>query len=180
MCSPRSVSRGRLRRSDFGESTKLFEKYRPTYVIHLAALGQLYATLILAWTADGSRRPVCEHVEEARFPAGQSVNQRRCATERTRLQGQRASFLYNDKRRADDQVKKVISCLSTCVFPDKVSWKIQYYCTAYARLLIRFGKRTFIRVLHILATLDTHTGKDWLMCKTSQLSCLRTGNKADQ
>ncbi|ORX33586.1 NAD dependent epimerase/dehydratase family-domain-containing protein, partial [Kockovaella imperatae] len=78
---------------DFNATTKLFEKYRPTHVIHLAALvGGLFANM--------SRK----------------------------LTFLRDNLLINDsvlQNSHDFKVQKLISCLSTCVFPDKVEYPLR-------------------------------------------------------
>ncbi|GFZ50674.1 hypothetical protein JCM24511_08432 [Saitozyma sp. JCM 24511] len=77
---------------DFEQTKKAFEKYKPSYVIHLAArVGGLFANM---------------------------------AGNHTFL---RENILMNDnvlQNAHDFKVEKVISCLSTCVFPDKVSYPL--------------------------------------------------------
>ncbi|KAM5531369.1 hypothetical protein V8D89_014962 [Ganoderma adspersum] len=74
------------------QTKKLFEKYKPTHVIHLAALvGGLFANMA------------------------------------RKLDFLRENILINDNvlhTAHDFQVKKVISCLSTCVYPDKVEYPL--------------------------------------------------------
>ncbi|TFK25450.1 epimerase-domain-containing protein [Coprinopsis marcescibilis] len=74
------------------QTRKLYEKYKPTHVIHLAALvGGLFKNM------------------------------------KYKLSFLRDNILINDNvlsTSKDTQVAKVISCLSTCVFPDKVSYPL--------------------------------------------------------
>lgn len=74
------------------ETAKLFEKYKPTHVIHLAAMvGGLFSNM------------------------------------RRNLDFLRNNLLMNDNVLQNSYkfgVKKVISCLSTCIFPDKTSYPI--------------------------------------------------------
>lgn len=74
------------------QTVKLFEKYRPTYVIHLAAnVGGLY----------------------------KNMNHKVDMLEKNLL------INYNVIHTAHQfQVKKLIACLSTCIFPDKVEYPI--------------------------------------------------------
>lgn len=78
--------------SDPSQTKKLFEKYKPTHVIHLAALvGGLFKNM------------------------------------KYKLTFLRDNMLINDNVLHSahlTQTKKVISCLSTCVFPDKVSYPL--------------------------------------------------------
>ncbi|PPQ95374.1 hypothetical protein CVT26_008219 [Gymnopilus dilepis] len=88
-----SSAEGDLRDAD--QTRKLYEKYKPTHVIHLAALG-VHASF---------RRPVQKH-------------------ELTFL---RDNILINDNVlhvAYEHKAQKVISCLSTCVFPDKVEYPL--------------------------------------------------------
>ncbi|KIY62619.1 epimerase-domain-containing protein [Cylindrobasidium torrendii FP15055 ss-10] len=77
---------------DAEQTKKLFEKYKPTHVIHLAALvGGVFANM-----------------------AGNATFMR-------------DNMLMNDNLLHTSylqQVKKVVSCLSTCVFPDKVDYPL--------------------------------------------------------
>jgi len=77
---------------DFAATKAIFEKYKPTHVIHLAAIvGGLFANM-----------------------AGNS----------TFLRG---NILINDnvlQNAHDFHVEKVVSCLSTCIFPDKVEYPL--------------------------------------------------------
>ncbi|GAA5824656.1 hypothetical protein JCM11251_005290 [Rhodosporidiobolus azoricus] len=85
-----SSSAGDLR--DLKETMAIFEKYKPTHVIHLAALvGGLFKNM------------------------------------KYKLTFLRDNCLINDNvmwASKEHNVEKVISCLSTCVFPDKVSYPI--------------------------------------------------------
>lgn len=78
--------------SDLAQTRAVFEKYKPTYVIHLAALvGGLFANL--------SRN----------------------------LDFFRTNMAINDNVLSSANefgVKKVVSCLSTCIFPDKTTYPI--------------------------------------------------------
>jgi GDP-L-fucose synthase len=77
---------------DFESTRKVFEKYRPTQVIHLAAMvGGLFRNM--KYKVEFFEKNV--HINE---------NVIKC------------SHLY--------QVKKVVSCLSTCIFPDKTTYPI--------------------------------------------------------
>lgn len=77
---------------DKAQTEKLFDKYKPTHVIHLAALvGGLFANM------------------------------------RANLTFLRDNILLNDNvlhTSYEHKVEKVISCLSTCVFPDKVTYPL--------------------------------------------------------
>ncbi|BGO95104.1 hypothetical protein NBRC10512_006388 [Rhodotorula toruloides] len=77
---------------DLAQTMAIFEKYKPTHVIHLAALvGGLFKNM------------------------------------KYKLTFLRDNLLINDNvlwASKEHGVKKVISCLSTCVFPDKVSYPI--------------------------------------------------------
>jgi len=74
------------------ETNKIFEKYKPTHVIHLAArVGGLFANM----------RANCDF-----FRMNMKMNDNILA----------AAHKYN--------VKKVVSCLSTCIFPDKTTYPI--------------------------------------------------------
>ncbi|CCM05426.1 uncharacterized protein FIBRA_07643 [Fibroporia radiculosa] len=85
-----SSSEGDLR--DPEQTKRLFEKYKPTHVIHLAALvGGLFKNM------------------------------------KYKLTFLRDNILINDNVLHNaylSQTKKVISCLSTCVFPDKVTYPL--------------------------------------------------------
>ncbi|KAI0705540.1 epimerase-domain-containing protein [Earliella scabrosa] len=74
------------------QTRKLFEKYKPTHVIHLAALvGGLFANM------------------------------------KRKLDFLRDNILINDNvlhTAHEFKVKKVVSCLSTCVYPDKVEYPL--------------------------------------------------------
>lgn len=78
--------------SDYNETKLLFEKHRPTHVIHLAAkVGGLFSNM--------------------------SDN----------LGFLRSNLQMNDNillLSHEYDVKKVVSCLSTCIFPDKTSYPI--------------------------------------------------------
>ena len=78
--------------SDLSQTRSLFERVRPRYVIHLAALvGGLFKNL------------------------------------RNNLDFLRVNLAINDnvlKMSHEFEVKKCISCLSTCIFPDKTSYPI--------------------------------------------------------
>ncbi|TFY73364.1 hypothetical protein EWM64_g10648 [Hericium alpestre] len=77
---------------DREQTQKMFEKYKPTHVIHLGALvGGLFKNM------------------------------------KYKLTFLRENTLINDNvlhTAYENQVKKVISCLSTCVFPDKVTYPL--------------------------------------------------------
>ncbi|TFY73713.1 hypothetical protein EWM64_g10299 [Hericium alpestre] len=77
---------------DREQTKKMFEKYKPTHVIHLGALvGGLFKNM------------------------------------KYKLTFLRENTLINDNvlhTAYENQVKKVISCLSTCVFPDKVTYPL--------------------------------------------------------
>ncbi|KAK2460805.1 hypothetical protein APHAL10511_007275 [Amanita phalloides] len=77
---------------DLEQTHKLYEKYKPTHVIHLAALvGGLFKNM------------------------------------KYKLSFLRDNILINDNvlhTSYENNVKKVISCLSTCVFPDKVEYPL--------------------------------------------------------
>ncbi|KZT22952.1 epimerase-domain-containing protein [Neolentinus lepideus HHB14362 ss-1] len=77
---------------DAAQTKKLFEKYKPTHVIHLAAIvGGLFANM------------------------------------KSKSTFLRDNLLINDNvlhTSYETRVKKVISCLSTCVYPDKVEYPL--------------------------------------------------------
>ncbi|TFK53175.1 epimerase-domain-containing protein [Heliocybe sulcata] len=85
-----SSSEGDLR--DAAQTKKLFEKYKPTHVIHLGAIvGGLFANM------------------------------------KSKSTFLRDNLLINDNvlhTSYETKVKKVISCLSTCVYPDKVEYPL--------------------------------------------------------
>ncbi|KAL4247556.1 NAD(P)-dependent epimerase/dehydratase family protein [Abortiporus biennis] len=85
-----SSSEGDLR--DPVQTRKLFEKYKPTHVIHLAALvGGLFKNMKYKLTFYRDNSLINDNVLQTSYETG---------------------------------VKKVISCLSTCVFPDKVTYPL--------------------------------------------------------
>jgi len=85
-----SSSEGDLR--DTIATQKLFEKYKPTHVIHLAALvGGLFRNMKYKLTFLRDNTLINDNVLQTSHETG---------------------------------VKKVISCLSTCVFPDKVTYPL--------------------------------------------------------
>ena len=78
--------------SDFNSTKLLFEKYKPEYIIHLAAyVGGLFKNI-------NNKVDMFEKNVQINY------NIIRC------------SHMYN--------VKKLISCLSTCIFPDKIEYPI--------------------------------------------------------
>ncbi|VVC43467.1 NAD(P)-binding domain,GDP-L-fucose synthase/GDP-L-colitose synthase,NAD-dependent epimerase/dehydratase [Cinara cedri] len=78
--------------SDLQQTKELFEKYKPTHVIHLAAMvGGLFHNMNN--NLDMLRKNI--HINDNILET---------------------SFQYN--------VKKVVSCLSTCIFPDKTTYPI--------------------------------------------------------
>lgn len=77
---------------DFNASRAIFEKYKPTYVIHLAAfVGGLFRNLKYKATFYQDNMKMNQNVVEHSVHFG---------------------------------VKKLISCLSTCIFPDNTSYPI--------------------------------------------------------
>lgn len=77
---------------DMKETQKLFEKYKPTHVIHLAALvGGLFKNMKYKATFLRDNMLINDNVLHTSHETG---------------------------------VKKLISCLSTCVFPDKVTYPL--------------------------------------------------------
>ncbi|XP_030262457.1 GDP-L-fucose synthase-like isoform X3 [Sparus aurata] len=88
---------------DLGQTKAVFEKHRPTHVIHLAAkVGGIYEhmrdNLLFLWPVSDSLTP------------SQSDNLR-----------------INDnvlQTAHDTGVTKVVSCLSSCIFPDKITYPI--------------------------------------------------------
>lgn len=85
-----SSSEGDLR--DIEQTRKLFEKYKPTHVIHLAALvGGLFKNMKYKATFFRDNLLINDNVLHT-------------------------AHLF--------KVKKVVSCLSTCVFPDKVTYPL--------------------------------------------------------
>ncbi|KIP05458.1 hypothetical protein PHLGIDRAFT_128887 [Phlebiopsis gigantea 11061_1 CR5-6] len=77
---------------DIKETQKLFEKYKPTHVIHLAALvGGLFANMKYKATFLRDNTLINDNVLHTSHTAG---------------------------------TKKLVSCLSTCVFPDKVTYPL--------------------------------------------------------
>ena len=115
------------------ETKAIFEKYRPTHILHLAAgVGGLFKNM--------------------RYPADLF----------------RDNVLMNDnilKCSLDYNVKKVVSCLSTCIFPDKTTYPIDEtmihngpphdsnFGYAYAKRMIdvqnRYRKPSFTRFIYI-------------------------------
>lgn len=106
---------------------KLFEAHQPTHVIHLAAMvGGLFKNMkykvefwrdnvamndnILTLSKEFKARALPARVIAARPPARGSARLTRSAR------------LSSDPGRL--QVRKVVSCLSTCIFPDKTSYPI--------------------------------------------------------
>lgn len=78
--------------SDASQTDKLFDKYKPTHVIHLAAMvGGLFRNL--KYNLDFLRNNI--HIND--------------------------NVLHSSFKHG---VKKVVSCLSTCIFPDKTSYPI--------------------------------------------------------
>lgn len=77
---------------DIVQTKKLFEKYKPTHVIHLAAkVGGLFDNMSNNLDFLKDNLHINDNVLQASFESG---------------------------------VKKVVSCLSTCIFPDKTSYPI--------------------------------------------------------
>lgn len=77
---------------NYEQTKKLFEKYRPTYVIHLAAfVGGLFKNMRLKLQFYNDNMAM-------------NSNVLRCCSE--------------------FGVKKCVSCLSTCIFPDKTTYPI--------------------------------------------------------
>ena len=109
--------------SNFSETVKMFKKYNPTYVIHLAAcVGGLFKNM--------------KHKVEM-FEKNLQIN-------------------YNVIKCAHDfKVKKLIACLSTCIFPDKVNYPIMEeslhngpphdsnYAYAYAKRMLEIHCRVY-------------------------------------
>jgi len=77
---------------DFEQTKALFEKYKPTHVLHLAAF------------VGGLFRNLKYKVEFYRYNVQMNDNVMECCR------------IY--------KVKKLVSCLSTCIFPDKTSYPI--------------------------------------------------------
>ncbi|KAK7461018.1 hypothetical protein VKT23_008946 [Stygiomarasmius scandens] len=85
-----SSSEGDLR--DPAQTRKLFEKYKPTHVIHLAALvGGLFRNMKYKLTFFRENMVINDNVLHSAY---------------------------------ENKTQKVISCLSTCVFPDKVEYPL--------------------------------------------------------
>ena len=116
------------------QTKKLFEKYKPTHVIHLAALGALYnciapdSTLKYEFVV-AFKLAVCSQTWPGRYilfnsyPSTLLPNQNR----RAQLDFLRDNILINDNvlhTAHEFHVKKAISCLSTCVYPDKVEYPL--------------------------------------------------------
>lgn len=110
----------------------IFDKYKPTHVIHLAALvGGLFKNMKYKLTFLRDNCLINDNVMWAakehsvgsfsrsepfwRAPAAPPHGPSQPAPDRSDLLLPRLGF---------SQVEKVISCLSTCVFPDKVSYPI--------------------------------------------------------
>lgn len=106
----------------------LFEKYKPTHVIHLAALGESFRFLL-----DPQFMFRVQSVASLRtLNTRQALpGPRNCQAKSTNLPGQltflRDNTLINDnvlRSAYTHKTEKVISCLSTCVFPDKVDYPL--------------------------------------------------------
>lgn len=109
--------------TDMKETRALFEKYRPTHVIHLAAfVGGLFRNM--KYPVDFLNKNVAMNQNIAQL-----------------------SFEF--------KVRKVVSCLSTCIFPDKITYPIDSsmvhlgpphksnYPYAYAKRLIDISNRAY-------------------------------------
>jgi len=119
------------------QTRKLFEKYKPTHVIHLAALGRFASrklgsrVLINPFT---SRRFVQEHEIQGTSPSlpiSRPIIIYHILTHVPQLTFLRDNILINDNilqttyLTSNPQTPtKLISCLSTCVFPDKVAYPL--------------------------------------------------------
>ncbi|XP_055656109.1 GDP-L-fucose synthase-like isoform X1 [Falco peregrinus] len=93
------------------ETKALFEKHKPTHVIHLAAMvGGLFRNIrynLDFWGAGFWGSPPCRSEKS--------------------LHPQRRNILINDNvlhSAYETGVQKVVSCLSTCIFPDKTTYPI--------------------------------------------------------
>lgn len=98
---------------DLKETMAIFDKYKPTHVIHLAALvGGLFKNMKYKLTFLRDNCLINDNVMWASKEHGVSLSRRVARTSLTNV--------IDNKL----QVKKLISCLSTCVFPDKVTYPI--------------------------------------------------------
>ncbi|KAF7329729.1 Epimerase domain-containing protein [Mycena kentingensis (nom. inval.)] len=99
-------SEGDLR--DAAATAKLYEKYKPTHVIHLAALvGGLFKNM--------------------KYKVDYRANRQVCANRPFKLTFLRDNALMNENvlhASYTHKTTKLISCLSTCVFPDKVEYPL--------------------------------------------------------
>jgi len=114
---------------DAAQTRRLYEKYNPTHVIHLAALGtctrwtlcQLKSDYQLSQLVDSSKtwntRSLWIHALDLAW-LKVSIHQ---------LTFLRDNILINDNvlhTSCQTKVLKLVSCLSTCVFPDKVEYPL--------------------------------------------------------
>lgn len=101
---------------DIAQTRAIFEKHRPTHVIHLAAkVGGLYL-----------------HMRENLYFLVRSLVDVFCSAPMTRYliheaPSQRDNLRINDnilQTAHEMDVSKVVSCLSSCIFPDKTEYPI--------------------------------------------------------
>ena len=111
---------------DLKDTEALFEKYQPTHVIHLAALVRFqtlstnFVHMIIPKVNPINKRLEIEIV--LLFQVGGLF-----ANMRANLDFFRQNMQMNDNILSSSHkygVKKVVSCLSTCIFPDKTTYPI--------------------------------------------------------
>lgn len=96
---------------DYEQAREIFDRYKPDYVLNLAArVGGLYANM---------------RANEEFLSSNNSINQNVLAL----------CSKFN--------VKKCISCLSTCIFPDKVTYPLDETKVIRAFSVLTYHKRLF-------------------------------------
>ena len=112
---------------DPAQTQALYDKYKPTHVIHLAALGTSAVTLYPTYANPTSRRPLQEHEIQGAYSPPSSSRLASHHHHHPQLTFLRENTLINDNvlhASYKNQTQKLISCLSTCVFPDKVEYPL--------------------------------------------------------
>ena len=126
--------------SDKEATKKLFSKYRPTHVIHLAAMvGGLFYNMAHNLDFFVRRMNSCESCGYVTI-------------DWMVYYFQRTNYSINDnvlQSAFENGVDKVVSCLSTCIFPDKTTYPIDETMV------------TFISSIEFLKRLDLRT---WKLC----------------
>ena len=110
------------------QTRQLYEKYQPTHVIHLAALGENRAYLLLLWRGIHPLGPVGGLFKNMKS----KVSRERSLSSPFPLTLSQLTFLRENILINDNvlnashlhHTRKLISCLSTCVFPDQVAYPL--------------------------------------------------------